>query len=106
MIRHGNRIFTRAFRTAVPRFFVKQRAAQCITLNPNYARTITVTPSQLPLTPSVLLQSSPLSFIESLEASLSSSSSSSSLAVQADEEEYGEEATLSIILTSRVTQNT
>merc|ERR1719219_3142614 len=53
-----------------------------------------VTPSQLPLTPSVLLQSSPLSFIESLEGSLSSSSSSSSLAVQADEEEDGEEANL------------
>merc|ERR1719158_2154344 len=92
MIRHGNRIFTRGFRTAAqPRFFVKQRAAQCISMNPSYARTLTVSPTQLPLTPSVLLQSSPLSFIETLEGSLSSSSSSSSLAVQADEEEDGEE---------------
>merc|ERR1719499_132702 len=91
MIRHGNRIFNRAFRQATPKLFVKQRAVASITLNPTYARNLTITSTQLPLAPSALLQSSPLSFIETLEGSISSSSSSSSLAVQADEEEDGEE---------------
>merc|ERR1719242_270958 len=99
MIRHGNRIFNRAFRQASPKLFVKQRAVACMRLNPSYARTLTITPTQLPLTPSVLLQTSPLTFVESLEASLVNSSVSD--AVVADEEEDGEEVFEMIVLHRR-----
>merc|ERR1719335_1488873 len=105
MIRHGNRIFNRAFRQATPKLFVKQRAVASITLNPSYARSLTLTSTQIPASSIALLQSSPLSFIETLEGSISSSSSSSSLAVQADEEEDGEEVCGCIIWRALDTPN-
>merc|ERR1719145_134953 len=91
MIRHGNRIFTRAFRQTTPRFFVNQRAAAHLVNNPAYVRTMTITQSQIPLAPTSLLQSTPLSFVESLEASITAQANGSSLAAQVDEEEDGEE---------------
>jgi len=59
-----------------------------MTLTPRLVRTLTIKSAEIPLSPSCLLQSSPLSFVESLEASITQSASGgSALDVQDEEEE-------------------